>query len=67
MAEEKEQRLLTVTQACHYLNISRTTLYRMMKDKNILPVPLVPGRTLFDKKDLDALIEEAKRKGKGPK
>jgi excisionase family DNA binding protein len=66
MAEDTERRMLTVAQACQYLNLSRTTLYRMIKDKEVSPVPLTPGRTLFDRKDLDELIEKAKKPGQEP-
>lgn len=56
---EMQSRLLTVKQACSYLNISHTTLYRMIERKEITPVS-IGGRTLFDRKDLDELIERAK-------
>lgn len=59
MAEEVK-RLLTVSQACTYLSISRMSLYRMIERKEIAPVK-IGGRTLFDKKDLDELIERAKK------
>lgn len=57
-----ERRLLSVNEACHYLHLSRATLYHMIERKEITPVNL-GGRTLFDKKDLDALIERAKQAG----
>lgn len=59
MAEEITGRLLTVNEACRYLHLSRTTLYNMIERKEISPVSL-GGRTLFDRKDLDDLIEKAK-------
>jgi len=59
MAEEISGRLLTVNEACRYLHLSRTTLYNMIERKEISPVSL-GGRTLFDRKDLDDLIEKAK-------
>mgnify|MGYP000899334590 FL=1 len=59
MAEEVK-RLFTVSQACTYLSISRMSLYRMMERKEIAPVK-IGGRTLFDRKDLDELIERAKK------
>ncbi len=59
MTAEMESRLLTVKQTCSYLNISHTTLYRMIERKEITPVN-IGGRTLFDRKDLDELIERAK-------
>jgi excisionase family DNA binding protein len=65
MTEEIGLRLLTVKQACTYLNISHTTLYRMIERKEIAPV-IIGGRTLFDKSDLDELIEKAKTPGERP-
>ena len=65
MTEESAKRLLTVKQACAYLSISHTTLYRMIAGKEIAPV-LIGGRTLFDRKDLDDLIEKAKSPGQQP-
>jgi len=65
MTEEIGPRLLTVKQACTYLNISHTTLYRMIERKEIVPV-VIGGRTLFDRKDLDDLVEKAKSPGQRP-
>jgi len=59
MAEEIK-RLFTVNEACTYLSISRMSLYRMMERKEIAPVK-IGNRTLFDRKDLDELIERAKK------
>ena len=59
MLVETPSRLLTVKQTCSYLNISHTTLYRMVERKEITPVS-IGGRTLFDRKDLDEMIEKAK-------
>jgi excisionase family DNA binding protein len=59
MIDDINKRLLTVKAACNYLSISRTTLYRMIEQKEI-PVVNIGGRTLFDKKDLDQLIEKSK-------
>jgi excisionase family DNA binding protein len=66
MAEEKPKRLYDVKETCSYLGISRTTLYRMMKDAEILPITIY-GKLLFDKNDLDAFIENAKGKAKARK
>ena len=74
MAKEPEGRLLSVNEACHYLHLSRSTLYHMIERNEIFPV-IIGGRTLFDRKDLDELIERAKvpmerpapRKGRKPK
>ncbi len=58
---EIEKRLLTIPEACEYLRISRATLYRHIKEGRIKPVK-IGKRTLIDKRDLDLLIEESKRK-----
>jgi len=66
--------LFSVKEACHYLHLSRTTLYHMIERKEINPVN-IGGRTLFDRNDLDELIEKskeprakaAKKKGNKPK
>jgi excisionase family DNA binding protein len=62
MTEEMTRRLLSVKEACHYLHLSRTTLYHMIERKEITPVN-IGGRTLFDRKDLDEMIEKAKTQG----
>ena len=54
-----EKRLLTVKEACEYLRIGRSTLYRHIKQGKIKPVK-IGKRTLIDKNDLDRLIEESK-------
>jgi excisionase family DNA binding protein len=59
MVEEMTRRLLSVKEACHYLHLSRTALYHMMERKELIPVN-IGGRTLFDRKDLDDLIERSK-------
>jgi excisionase family DNA binding protein len=58
-AMTEEKRLFTVNEACVYLSVSRMSLYRMIQHKEIAPVS-IGGRTLFDRKDLDELIEKAK-------
>jgi excisionase family DNA binding protein len=70
MTEEKrdgkdaaqEKRLFTVNDACAYLSISRMSLYRLIQQKEILPLTIA-GRTLFDRRDLDDLIERSKDEG----
>jgi len=54
-----ERRLFTVNDACTYLSISRMSLYRLIKQEKISPL-MISGRTLFDRKDLDELIETSK-------
>ena len=65
MTEESAKRLLTVKETCTYLCISHTTVYRMIAGKELHPVN-IGGRTLFDRKDLDDLIEKAKEPGQEP-
>ena len=59
------RRLLSVKEACYYLHLSRATLYHMIQRKEIGPVN-IGGRTLFDRKDLDEMIEKAKIPGERP-
>jgi excisionase family DNA binding protein len=62
MTEDTAKRLFTVKEACTYLSVSHSTLYRMIERKEIRPLD-IGGRTLFDRKDLDDLIEKAKTQG----
>jgi excisionase family DNA binding protein len=57
---EEMKRLFTVKETCTYLSISRMSLYRMIERREITPVN-IGGRTLFDRKDVDSLIENSKR------
>jgi excisionase family DNA binding protein len=59
--EAAEPRLLGLERAADYLDITQRSLYRLMERGIINPVRL-PGvrRTLFDKHDLDALVESRK-------
>jgi excisionase family DNA binding protein len=58
MAED-QKRLFTIKEACAYLAISRMSIYRLIRTKELVPVTLA-GRTLIDKADLDRLVERAK-------
>ena len=49
------QRLLTTKQACEYLQVSVTTLWRITKRGDLTPVR-IRGRCQFDVKDLDRFI-----------
>lgn len=60
---DKLKRLLDVKETCSYLAISRTTLYRLMKDKELTAITIY-GKLLFDRYDLDEFIEKAKQKGR---
>lgn len=63
MTEDTAKRLFTVKEACTYLSVSHSTLYRMIERKEITPLD-IGGRTLFDRKDLDEMIEKAKTPGR---
>ena len=54
------QRLLTTRQACDYLQVSATTLWRITKRGELTPVR-VGGRCQFDVKDLDRFIRRQRR------
>ena len=68
-AEPPRRRLVSLTDTYRALGVSRTTLYRLVRDGH-LPVVEFPGRTLVDSADLDAFIESRKtrrsRKERGP-
>ena len=54
-----EKVLLTIKEACEYLNISRATLYKLIKEGKLKPVKI--GRsTRLDKRDLDKFIQQLK-------
>jgi len=53
--------LLSVSEACKALKISRTTLYHLRRQGLIRPVR-IGRRVLFDVKDLERLIENCKKK-----
>ena len=52
-------RLLTATEAAHYLGIGRSTLYELKK-RGELPHVLVGTIVRFDVRDLDAYVEARK-------
>ena len=56
---EETSRLLTVKETCKYLRISPPTVYRMIERGEMVPVK-IGKRTLFERKDLDMLIDAAK-------
>jgi excisionase family DNA binding protein len=58
----EQPRLLGLEGTATYLDITQRSLYRLVERGIIKPVRL-PGvrRTLFDKRDLDALIERGKQ------
>jgi excisionase family DNA binding protein len=58
-AETPERRLMSLQEARDLLGLSRTTVYRLVRDGE-LPVVEFPGRTLVQASDLDAFIESRK-------
>ncbi len=56
--EESIESLLTVGEVMKVLRISRPTLYRMLRSSKLQPVK-IGKRTLFDVKDIKALIERS--------
>lgn len=57
-----EKRLLTVKEVCEYLNISKPTVYRLIKEGKLKPIKIGKS-TRFEKEDIDKLIEELKKQG----
>lgn len=58
--QEARRRLLDMGQACEYLGVSEDTVYRLVAERKLSPVN-VDRRKRFDVRELDRLIEEAKR------
>ena len=54
------RRLLTTKQACEYLQVSTTTLWRLTKRRALTAVR-VGGRTQYDVKELDRFIRRHSR------
>ena len=48
--------LRTPTEACEYLRVSRTVLYRMEKDGELIPFRY-RGKVFYDQKDLDGFLD----------
>ncbi len=56
-----KNRLLNVEGSARYLNVRKSTIYSWAARK-IIPSVKIGRRLLFDRKDLDDLIEKGKRK-----
>ena len=54
--DTQESPLLTLNEACGYLRVSRSSLYRMIDDGLVTPIRLVDRKPLFPRMSLDALI-----------
>ena len=48
--------LRTPSEACEYLRLSRTVLYRMEKDGELIPIRY-RGKVFYDQKDLDRFLD----------
>mgnify|MGYP001224340264 CR=1 FL=1 len=58
-------RLLDVKEACEALGIGRTTLFALRR-RGLLRAVKIGRRVLFDPRDLEHFIEEAKKKAARP-
>jgi excisionase family DNA binding protein len=62
--QDTRRRLLKMEQACAYLDASEDTLQRLVAAKKLTPVR-VDRHVRFDIRELDALVEEAKKQRRG--
>lgn len=68
-ADEKRphtpRRILSLTDACSYVGLSRVTMYRLLKE-NAIPAFKVPGgrNWKFQQSDLDAWLQTGEWRGK---
>jgi excisionase family DNA binding protein len=60
--QEARRRLLDMDATCEYLGCSEDTIYRLVSDNKLTAVN-VDRRKRFDIRDLNRLIDEAKRNG----
>jgi excisionase family DNA binding protein len=58
--QQARRRLLDMEQTCEYLGVSEDGVYRLVSDRKLTPVN-VDRRRRFDIRDLDKLIEAAKK------
>ena len=58
--QDARRRLLDMEQTCEYLGVSEDGVYRLVQDRRLTPVRF-DRRMRFDVRELDQLIEEAKR------
>jgi putative excisionase len=49
-------RLMTTAEACKYMRISKSTLYKMTMNREIVFYKPTGGRIYFKKEDLDAFL-----------
>ncbi len=60
-----EKRLISVEDAARYLGVQKSTIYSWAARKKV-PSVKIGRRLLFDRKDLDDIIEERKRGVESP-
>lgn len=58
----RERRLFPRADAAYYLGISLRTLDQLKSDGKVVPTVLA-GRTVYDRRDLDAYVDRVKRGG----
>ncbi len=58
---EKPDDFLSIQEIMEILNVSRTTVYRIMEDGEI-PFYQIRGRRKFKKKDIDEYVQKQKNK-----
>ena len=56
-----EKKLLTPKKVCEILSISKTTLYKLIKEGKLTPIKLTPKATRFSMEDIEALIRESRK------
>lgn len=56
----RERRLFPRADAAYYLGISLRSMDQLKKDGKIAPTELA-GRTVYDRRDLDAYVDRVKR------
>ena len=60
-----EKKLLTVKEVCELLSVSKTTVYKLIKEGKLHPIKLTPKATRFSMEDIEALIQESREKPEG--
>jgi excisionase family DNA binding protein len=61
MQEEQKSQLLSVNEAAEYLNISKSSVHRLIQQGQIHIVPIVRHRHLVLRDELDDLINRSMR------
>jgi excisionase family DNA binding protein len=64
MSINHDSPLFTIIEAAAYLNMSRTSVYRVIKNHNVPTIQLLPGKQYVTKEALDALISNTSERWK---